>query len=61
MPTQTLRRRPTAGKHESWRHFGEAARYTHRVHAGQHRPGTDEPYTEHLFRVAIRVIEDGVS
>ena len=38
-----------------------AARYARRVHARQRRPGTDEPYIEHLFRVAIRVIEDGGS
>jgi len=39
----------------------EAVSYAGRVHAGQIRPGTGEPYTEHLLRVAGIVFLDGGS
>jgi (p)ppGpp synthase/HD superfamily hydrolase len=41
--------------------FDEAATYAARVHAGQRRAGTEEPYVEHLLRVAGLVIDDGGS
>jgi (p)ppGpp synthase/HD superfamily hydrolase len=41
--------------------FDEAVAYAARVHADQVRPGTDEPHTSHLFRVARLVCRDGGS
>jgi (p)ppGpp synthase/HD superfamily hydrolase len=41
--------------------FDEAVAYAARVHADQVRPGTEEPYTSHLIRVARVVCRDGGS
>lgn len=49
------------GNGEAVDRFGEAVSYAVRVHAGQHRSGTDQPYVSHLLRVAGLVIEDGGS
>jgi (p)ppGpp synthase/HD superfamily hydrolase len=58
---QTLMRDPLARQRTVGDRFDEAASYAARVHAGQLRARTDEPYIEHLLRVAALVIDDGGS
>jgi (p)ppGpp synthase/HD superfamily hydrolase len=58
---QTLVRDPIARRRALGDRFDEAATYAARVHAGQLRAGTEEPYMEHLLRVASLVIDDGGS
>jgi hypothetical protein len=58
---QTLVRDPIARRQALGDRFDEAATYAARVHAGQLRAGTEEPYIEHLLRVASLVIDDGGS
>ncbi|MBE9114942.1 HD domain-containing protein [Lusitaniella coriacea LEGE 07157] len=41
------------------RRFETALTYTHQLHAGQVRKGSDVPYIAHLLSVAALVLEDG--
>ena len=61
MEAQIFARDPIALRRELGRRFDEAVTYAARVHAGELRAGTEEPYIEHLLRVAGLVIDDGGS
>lgn len=61
MEAQALVRDSSVPRRALGDRVAEAVSYAGRVHAGQLRSGTDEPYTEHLLRVAGIVFLDGGS
>jgi (p)ppGpp synthase/HD superfamily hydrolase len=56
---QVLQRERVARVRAHGARFEEALDYATRVHAGQLRAGTTEPYLEHLLRVMAIVLDDG--